>query len=207
MKNTNGKNVASWWSKTKNRMSKDKEAPELEPNEATAETAASADNMAADTAASDQEVTAGDEAEKLRGEIEELNKKYLYLMSEFENYKRRTSKERLELFKTASKDVIVELLPVLDDFERGLQVMETATDVASVKTGVDLVYNKFRQVLIGKGLNPIEATGNEFDPELHEAISQAAAGPESVNKVIQEVEKGYRLHDTVVRYAKVIVGA
>ncbi len=187
-------------------MSKDKEAPELEPNEATAETAASADNMAADANVSGQEAQTVDEAEKLRGEIDELNKKYLYLMSEFENYKRRTSKERLELFKTASKDMIVELLPVLDDFERGLQVMETATDVASVRTGVDLVYNKFRQVMVSKGLSPIEAAGNEFDPELHEAISQAPAGPEAVNKVVQEVEKGYRLHDTVVRYAKVIVG-
>lgn len=187
-------------------MSKDKEAPELEQNEATAETAAAADNMAADenTAAAENKEVA--ELEKLRADNEELNKKFLYLMSEFENYKRRTAKERLELFKTASKDLIIELLPVLDDFERGLQVMETAQDVASVKTGVDLVYNKFRGVMVGKGLSPIDATGNDFDPELHEAISQAPAGPDAVNKVVQEVEKGYRLHDTVVRYAKVIVG-
>jgi len=206
MKNTNGKNLASWWSKTKYRMSKDKEAPELDQKETTAETAAAADNMAADETAASTENTAAAELEKLRSENEELNKKFLYLMSEFENYKRRTSKERLELFKTASKDLIIELLPVLDDFERGLEVMEKAKDVASVKTGVDLVYTKFRQVMLNKGLSPIEATGAEFDPELHEAISQAPAGPESANKVVQEVEKGYRLHDTVVRYAKVIVG-
>lgn len=187
-------------------MSKDKEAPELEQNEATAETAAAADNMADESTGAAGEKTETSELEKLRAENEELNKKFLYLMSEFENYKRRTSKERLELFKTASKDLIVELLPVLDDFERGLQVMETAQDMASVKTGVDLVYNKFRQVMVGKGLTPIDAAGSEFDPEVHEAISQAPAGPESVNKVVQEVEKGYRLHDTVVRYAKVIVG-
>jgi len=206
MKNTNGKNLASWWSKTKDRMSKDKEAPDLEQNEATAETAAAADNMAADSNAAADENKEAAGLEKLRAENEELNKKFLYLMSEFENYKRRTSKERMELFKTASKDLVIELLPVLDDFERGLQVMETAQDMASVKTGVDLVYTKFRQIMVNRGLSPIDATGAEFDPELHEAISQAPAGPEAVNKVVQEVEKGYRLHDTVVRYAKVIVG-
>lgn len=187
-------------------MSKDKEAPELEQNETTAETAATADNMAANENAASTENKEAAELEKLRTEKEELNKKFLYLMSEFENYKRRTSKERLDLFKTASKDLIIELLPVLDDFERGLQVMETAQDVASVKTGVDLVYTKFRQIMMNKGLSLIEATGAEFDPELHEAISQAPAGPEMANMVVQEVEKGYRLHDTVVRYAKVIVG-
>jgi molecular chaperone GrpE len=206
MKNTNGKNLASWWSKTKDRMSKDKEAPDLEQNEATAETAAAADNMAADSNAAADENKEAAGLEKLRAENEELNKKFLYLMSEFENYKRRTSKERMELFKTASKDLVIELLPVLDDFERGLQVMETAQDMASVKTGVDLVYTKFRQIMVNRGLSPIDATGAEFDPELHEAISQAPAGPEAVNKVVQEVEKGYRLNDTVVRYAKVIVG-
>jgi len=206
MKNTNGKNLASWWSKTKERMSKDKEAPELDQNETTAETAAAADNMAANENTASAENSEAAELEKLRADNEELNKKFLYLMSEFENYKRRTSKERLELFKTASKDLIIELLPVLDDFERGLEVMEKAKDVASVKTGVDLVYTKFRQVMMNKGLSPIEANGADFDPELHEAISQAPAGPELANKVVQEVEKGYRLHDTVVRYAKVIVG-
>lgn len=187
-------------------MSKDKEATELDQNETAAETAAAADNMAADSTATAEEKKEISELDKLRAENDELNKKFLYLMSEFENYKRRTSKERLELFKTASKDLIIELLPVLDDFERGLQVMETAQDVASVKTGVDLVYTKFRQIMVNKGLSPIDATGSDFDPEVHEAISQAPAGPEAVNKVVQEVEKGYRLHDTVVRYAKVIVG-
>lgn len=205
MKKADGNNLASWWSKTKKRMSKEKKAPDTENPEMTAESAEVADTTTATDgaakAAEGEDVAAG-----LRTQIDELNQKYLYLMSEFENYKRRTSKERLELFKTASKDLVVELLPVLDDFERGLQVMETATDMGSVKQGVDLVYTKFRQVLQGKGLSPIEATGTTFDPELHEAISQAPAGEEQVNKVIQEVEKGYRLGDTVVRYAKVIVG-
>jgi molecular chaperone GrpE len=99
------------------------------------------------------------------------------------------------------------LLPVLDDFERGLQAMEVSTDVASVKTGVDLVYNKFKGILSNKGLQPMNATGTDFDPELHEAISQAPAASEAdKNKIIAEVEKGYKLNEQVVRYAKVIVG-
>lgn len=204
MKNAAGKHLVSWWDKTKKRMSKEKEAPEQEAAAATAETTANNDNMAEATHTAENEAN---ETQKLQAEIEELNKKYLYLMSEFENYKRRTSKERLELFKTASKDLIVELLPVLDDFERGLEVMEKAQDVAAVKQGVDLVYHKFKGVLTAKGLTPIVAQDQNFDPDLHEAISQAPAGEDAVNKVVQEVEKGYKLHDSVLRYAKVIVGA
>jgi molecular chaperone GrpE len=204
MKNAAGKHLVSWWDKTKKRMSKEKEAPEQEATAATAETTANNDNLAEATQTAENDAN---ETQKLQAEIEELNKKYLYLMSEFENYKRRTSKERLELFKTASKDLIVELLPVLDDFERGLEVMEKAQDVAAVKQGVDLVYHKFKGVLTAKGLTPIVAQDQAFDPDLHEAISQAPAGEEAVNKVVQEVEKGYKLHDSVLRYAKVIVGA
>lgn len=189
-------------------MSSEKETtmPENEQPQAesTAETTANAaENVTeAETAAPE-----ADETEKLRGELEEMQQKYLYLLSEFENYKRRTAKERLDLFKNASKDLLVELLPVLDDFERGLQAMEVSTDVASVKTGVDLVYNKFKGILSNKGLQPMNATGTDFDPELHEAISQAPAASEAdKNKIIAEVEKGYKLNEQVVRYAKVIVG-
>jgi molecular chaperone GrpE len=148
-----------------------------------------------------------DETAKMRAELDEMQKKYLYLLSEFENYKRRTAKERLDLFKTASKDLIVALLPVMDDFERGLQAMESATDVSAVKTGVDLVYQKFKGLLHNKGLEPIESAGQTFDTELHEAISQAPApSEEQKNTVIAEVEKGYKLNEQVIRYAKVIVG-
>ncbi|MBA4304280.1 MAG: nucleotide exchange factor GrpE [Sphingobacteriaceae bacterium] len=171
--------------------------------ETTAETTANAaENVTEETTAPE-----ANEAEKLRADLEEMQQKYLYLLSEFENFKRRTAKERLDLFKNASKDLLVELLPVLDDFERGLQAMEVSTDVASVKTGVDLVYNKFKGILSNKGLQPMNATGADFDPELHEAISQAPAASEAdKNKIIAEVEKGYKLNEQVVRYAKVIVG-
>jgi molecular chaperone GrpE len=139
-------------------------------------------------------------------ELEEMQKKYLYLLSEFENFKRRSARERLDLFKNASKDLLVELLPVLDDFERGLTAMEQATEVTAVKTGVDLVYQKFRGILQSRGLQPISAVGLPFDTELHEAISQApAVNEESKNTVLVEVEKGYKLNEQVVRYAKVIV--
>lgn len=193
-------------------MSNEQEAIHDKNAEMAAEKAAEMQAEAEQLSATEPEAAAEispevDEAAKLRAELDEMQKKYLYLLSEFENYKRRTAKERLDLFKTASKDLLVELLPVLDDFERGLQAMEVSTDVTAVKTGVDLVYNKFKGILTNKGLQPIESVGADFDTELHEAISQAPAAEEAQkNKVIAEVEKGYKLNEQVVRYAKVIVG-
>jgi len=150
--------------------------------------------------------SAGTSTSESDGELEEMQKKYLYLLSEFENFKRRSARERLDLFKNASKDLMVDLLPVLDDFERGLAAMEQATEVSAVKTGVDLVYQKFRGILQSRGLQQIDAVGATFDTELHEAISQApAADDASRNMVLVEVEKGYKLNEQVVRYAKVIV--
>lgn len=192
-------------------MSKEQEDIKAEATEATAEKAAAqeetTETVAAEAQTAEEAVEEQDESAKMRAELDEMQKKYLYLLSEFENYKRRTAKERLDLFKTASKDLIVALLPVMDDFERGLQAMETATDVGAVKTGVDLVYQKFKGVLLNKGLEPIDSAGQPFDTELHEAISQSPApSDEQKNTVIAEVEKGYRLNEQVIRYAKVIVG-
>lgn len=193
-------------------MSNEQEAIHDKNAETTAEKAAAMQAEAEQLNATEPEAAEelgaeADESAKLRAELDEMQKKYLYLLSEFENYKRRTAKERLDLFKTASKDLLVELLPVLDDFERGLQAMEVSTDVAAVKTGVDLVYNKFNGILTNKGLQPMESIGADFDTELHEAISQVPAAEESQkNKVMAEVEKGYKLNEQVVRYAKVIVG-
>lgn len=167
------------------------------PNEASD---ISPDSSTADTSTSD---AAGTES---GGEMEEMQKKYLYLLSEFENFKRRSARERIDLFKNASKDLLIDLLPVLDDFERGLAAMEQAKEVSAVKTGVDLVYQKFRGILLSRGLQPITAVGEAFDTELHEAISQAPAASDATkNTVLVEVEKGYKLNEQVVRYAKVIV--
>lgn len=188
-------------------MSSEKETTMPENEQPQVETTAESTASAAENVTEQDSAPEANETEKLRADLEEMQQKYLYLLSEFENFKRRTAKERLDLFKNASKDLLVELLPVLDDFERGLQAMEVSTDVASVKTGVDLVYNKFKGILSNKGLQPMNATGTDFDPELHEAISQAPAASEAdKNKIIAEVEKGYKLNEQVVRYAKVIVG-
>jgi len=146
--------------------------------------------------------------EKLRAELAEANDKYLRLYAEFDNYKRRTTKERVDLLQTAGKEVIVNLLPTLDDFERALKSMETATDIAAVKEGVTLVHNKLRSTLVQKGLKEMESKGNVFDSDLHEAITNIPAPTEDLKgKVVDEVEKGYYLNDKVIRFAKVIVGA
>ena len=148
------------------------------------------------------------ETEKLQGEVLELKDKFLRLQAEFDNFRRRTAKERLELIQTASKDLVSNLIPVLDDFERANKNMETATDVQAIKEGIDLVYSKFYKVLEAKGLKPMNSTGETFNPEIHEAITQIPAPSKNlVGKVVDEVEKGYYLNDTVVRFAKVVIGA
>lgn len=152
--------------------------------------------------------TEASEVEKLRSEVEELNNKYLRLFAEFDNFKRRTTKERIELLQTAGKDVLVSLLPVLDDFERALRSIETATDVKPVKEGVELVHNKLHSILTQKGIKPMESKGTAFDADIHEAITNVPAPSEDLKgKVIDEVEKGYYLNDKVIRFAKVVVGA
>jgi len=146
--------------------------------------------------------------EKLQAEVQQLNDKYLRLYAEFDNYKRRTQKERVELLQTAGKDVIVSLLPVLDDFDRALKAMETAADVAPVKEGILLVSTKLKNTLAQKGLKDVESINQPFNTDFHEAITNIPAPTEELKgKVIDEVEKGYTLNDNVIRFAKVVVGA
>lgn len=145
--------------------------------------------------------------EKLRADLTEANDKYLRLYAEFENYKRRTVKERIELMQTAGKDIFQSLLPVLDDFERAMKAMETASDVASVKEGVSLVHNKLKTIMTQKGIKEMDAIGTTFDPEIHDAITNIPALNEELKgKVIDQVEKGYFMNDKVIRFAKVVVG-
>ena len=147
-------------------------------------------------------------ADVLKEELATANDRYLRLYAEFDNFRRRTIKEREEARKMEGKDLIVALLPVLDDFDRALRSMEDASDVAPVKEGVELIQNKLKNTLTQKGLKPMESIGNPFDPELHEAITSIPATTEEwKGKVIDEMEKGYLLNDKVVRFAKVIVGA
>lgn len=146
--------------------------------------------------------------DKLKAEIAEWQNKHLRLYAEFDNFKRRTSKERLELLQIAGKDVIVDLLPVLDDFERAQKSMETATDVDAVKEGVKLVHHKLKNVLAQKGLKEMETKGTEFNPDIQEGITNIPAPSDDLKgKVIDELEKGYYLNDKVIRFAKVVIGA
>lgn len=148
------------------------------------------------------------EQEKAQHELTEANNKYLRLYAEFDNYKRRTSKERVELLQTAGKEVIGDLLTVLDDFERARKSMDHAQDITSVKEGIELVYQKLKSILSRKGLKEMESIGQEFNADLHEAITRIPApSPEQAGKIIDEVEKGYFLNDKVLRYAKVVVGS
>jgi len=152
--------------------------------------------------------TAPSAVDKLKEEVALANDKYLRLYAEFDNFRRRTIKEREEARKMEGKDLIVSLLPVVDDFERALRAMENATDIVPVKEGVELIQNKLKNTLAQKGLKEMEAIGEPFDPDLHEAITNIPAPSEAwKGKVIDEMEKGYYLNDKVVRFAKVIVGA
>ena len=148
------------------------------------------------------------EVEKLREENAALNDKYLRLFAEFDNYKRRTQKERVELLQTAGKDVLVSLLTVLDDFDRANKANENATDVAAVQEGVNLVHTKLKGILTQKGLKEMESMNTVFDTDLHEAITKIPAPNEDLKgKVVDVLEKGYTLNDKVIRFAKVVVGS
>ena len=161
--------------------------------------------------AEEQENKGGDEPssekEELKADLEKEKDKFLRLFAEFENYKRRTSKERVELFKTASQDVITSMLPVLDDFDRALNEITKAKDKDLLK-GVELIHNKFKETLRSKGLEVMKVKeGDTFDPEIHEAITQIPAPSDKLKgKVVDVVEKGYKLGERIIRYPKVVTG-
>jgi len=146
--------------------------------------------------------------DKLKEELALANDKFLRLYAEFDNYKRRTSKERVDLLQTAGKDVIVSLLPVLDDFARAARAIENAKDVEAVKEGVNLVHNKLKNILAQKGLKEMVSKGQPFDADIQEAVTNIPAQDESLKgKVVDVLEEGYLLNDKVIRFAKVVVGA
>jgi molecular chaperone GrpE len=147
-----------------------------------------------------------DEVNRLRAEIEELKDKYLRQVAEFDNFRKRTAKERIELIQTAGKDVITSLLDVLDDCDRAEKQLEVSDDVSVTRQGVALVFSKLRSILYAKGLKPMESIGSEFDADQHEAITSVPAGDKMKGKVVDEVQKGYYLNDKIIRFAKVVVG-
>lgn len=139
--------------------------------------------------------------------IAELNDKYLRLAAEYDNYRKRTLKERMDLMKTAGEDILINILPVMDDFDRALGSIDQAKEISAVKEGVQLIYNKFRDFLKQRGVKEIEAKEKDFDTDLHEAITKIPAPNDNLKgKVVDVVEKGYYLHEKVIRFSKVVIG-
>lgn len=144
---------------------------------------------------------------ELEKQIEQMNDKYLRLSAEFDNYRRRTLKEKMELTKTAGESILTNILPVIDDFERAIGSMEQGLEENAVKDGVQLIYSKFKDFLNQNGIKEIEANGTEFDTDLHEALTKIPAPSEELKgKVVDVIQKGYVLNEKVIRFAKVVVG-
>ncbi|WP_246269432.1 nucleotide exchange factor GrpE [Chitinophaga oryzae] len=153
------------------------------------------------------EVEPEEELIKKDQQLNEMRDKYLRLQAEFDNFRKRTAKERLELLQTAGKEVIISLLDVLDDSERAAKQLSTANDITSLKDGVNLVFNKLKTTMQAKGLKPMESLHTTFDPDLHDAITEIPAPtPDLQGKVVDVLQEGYYLNDKLIRHAKVIVG-
>ena len=145
--------------------------------------------------------------EELGQKLSEINDKYLRLSAEFDNYRKRTLKERMELTKNAGEQILEKILPVMDNFERALKSMETAEDVPALREGVELIYANFRDFLSQQGVKEMECLHTDFDPELQEAVTKIPAPAEELKgKVVDCIQKGYTLHDKVIRFPKVVVG-
>lgn len=148
-----------------------------------------------------------DEIEQMKQQFDELNDKNLRLMAEFDNYRKRTLKERMDLIKTAGEKVLADMLPLVDDFERAQKAMETSEDIQAVKEGIELIYNKFIAFLLQNGVKAIPTENETFDTEYHEAITTFPAPTEELKgKIIDCVSKGYTLNEKVIRFSKVVVG-
>ena len=184
-----------------------------------------AEQEAAEAKAAEQETAEAAEAEKAEdaknaeeaaepevdpkdAKIEELQNRLLRLQADFENFRRRTAREKIDLIANANAELMKAVLPIVDDFERAMLSFESTTELEPLKEGVELVAHKFFKTLEGKGLKPMASKGEVFDAELHESVTQFPAPSEDLKgKVIDEIEKGYYLNDKVLRYAKVVVGA
>lgn len=161
----------------------------------------------AEEAELDENARLQNELDAARAEIEKEKKEYLFLMADFDNFRKRMMREKSELLKNAGEKVLAALLPIVDDFERGLAAAAAAKDADAVLQGMDLIYQKLVKYLESQGVKAMESTGADFDPELHEAIASIPApSPELKGKVLDTTQKGYMLNDKVLRHAKVAVG-
>lgn len=167
-----------------------------------------AENTQTEASATDNNQADNDPVVQLQQELGEQKEKYIRLYSEFDNFRRRTAKEKSELVKTATEDLMKALLPVLDDAQRAQKAVETSQDIEALREGLQLVFGKLFKTLESNGLKPMNANGTAFDADLHEAITQIPAPTDELKgKVIDEVEKGYYLHEKPIRFAKVVIGA
>jgi molecular chaperone GrpE len=143
----------------------------------------------------------------LKKEIEEQKEKFIRLYADFDNFKRRNAKERVELIQTAGKEVIQSMLEVLDDCERAEKQMNQSTDLKQISEGIGLVFSKFRNILQSRGLKEMKSIGETFNPDFHEAITEISVQDENMKgKIVDEVEKGYTLNDKIIRFSKVVIG-
>ncbi len=156
------------------------------------------------TVASDKDVKQEISVEE---KLAEMQDRYLRLSAEFDNYRKRTLREKMEITKNAGEDILLNIIPVMDDFERAMKQMETGSDCVAVKSGIDLIYNKFSEFIKQNGIREIESLNTDFNVDLHEAITKIPVQDESKKgKVVEVIAKGYRLYDKVIRFSKVVVG-
>lgn len=191
-------------------MSEKSEKDLKEKQEETVE-ATPQEQASAETTVEAEEPTAEEKLQKelddTKAELEKSKKEYMFLLAEFDNFRKRTLKEKSELIKNAAEGAMKDLLPVLDDFERAIQATSESNDVESIKEGVNLIYNKFVKYLEQKGVTAIESQDADFDTEYHEAVTTFPTDDESKKgKVIDTVQKGYVMNDKVIRHSKVVVG-
>ena len=182
-------------------------AEQTAETQAEAQAAANESEEQAQEAEAPAEDTPDAKINKLTEDLEKSNKEYLFLMAEFDNFRKRTVREKADIIRNAGEKVLGELLPIIDDFERAIKANEQADDIDAIKQGVTLIYNKLIKYLEHNQVKAIESTGNDFDTELHEAVTTFPAPSEEMKgKVIDTVLTGYTINDKVLRHAKVVVG-
>lgn len=185
-----------------NKNQEQEEAPEVEINDVIDE-----EEPAAEEEQLDENAVLQNELDAARAEIEKEKKEYLFLMADFDNYRKRVAREKADLIKNAAERVLVDLLPIVDDFERGLSASKKSDDADATRKGMEIIYNKLVKFLESKGVKAMESTGTDFNPDFHEAIATIPAPSEDLKgKVVDTTQKGYMLNDKVLRYAKVAVG-
>lgn len=191
---------------TKQNENKEVEQPEVDRQQAAVEGEQPAEQAEATEGAAEEQQPV-DPLEQAKAELEKAKNEYLFLLAEFDNFRKRTIRERAELIKNAGEKAMEGILPVVDDFERAIQAGETTDDIDALREGITLIYNKFMKYLESNGVKPIESTGADFNTEYHEAVTTFPAPDESQKgKVIDTVQKGYMINDKVLRHSKVVVG-